>query len=73
MITDNGVGIKEKSRTIKKGHTSVSTRLIKQRLDLLSKSRSKIYTFEVINRKTVESASGVIVKITLPLLFYPEK
>lgn len=67
VVEDNGVGrdFKKNKTEMLKGNRSLAIEFIKQRLDLISKTRSINCGFEIVDKN---EAAGTIVKITIPIL-----
>jgi hypothetical protein len=67
VVEDNGVGRdfkKNKTETLK-GKRSLAIEFIKQRLELISKTKNSNCGFEIIDK---DEAAGTIIKITIPIL-----
>ncbi|MBL7909927.1 MAG: histidine kinase [Bacteroidia bacterium] len=67
IVEDNGVGRdfkKNKAETLE-GKRSLAIEFIKQRLELISKTKNSNCGFEIIDKN---EAAGTIVKITIPIL-----
>lgn len=67
MVEDNGVGRdfkKNKAETLE-GKRSLAIEFIKQRLELISKTKNSNCGFEIVDK---DEAAGTIVKIAIPIL-----
>ncbi len=67
MVEDNGVGrdFKKKKAETLEGKRSLAIEFIKERLELISKTKNSNCGFEIIDK---DEAAGTIVKITIPIL-----
>ncbi len=66
-VDDNGRGLQEQQASKrKKGHTSMATKITRQRMQNLQAITKKQCKFEVVDKKAKLGLEGVLVSVVIP-------